>query len=300
MMIKPFQTLIVAGMLFIAGAGLPAFASETPRAVATGAAASDDAARAQALLAKAVAAYQANPRQALVDFSLVGPYMDGDLYVYVVGEDGVMRASGGPSMVLVGRDVRNLKDADGKLFIGEMVVGSRLKESGSMEYRWLNREHGRVERKLAYFQKVGDAIVAVGYYIPRSTPQEARVLLGQAVEAVKRDPKAAFAKFNDINGGYARDDLYVFVVGIDNLVMYASGASPRLIGRKVDHVMDINGQRIYPQSVQLATAKASGGIELQYTWLNPVTGMKEHKTTYLERVGDYAVGVGYYQPQPRN
>ena len=63
---------------------------------------------------------------------------------------------------------------------------------------------------------------------------------------------------------------------------------------------DINGQRIYPQSVQLATAKASGRIELQYTWLNPVTGMKEHKTTYLERVGDYAVGVGYYQPQPRN
>ena len=90
------------------------------------------------------------------------------------------------------------------------------------------------------------------------------------------------------------------MVGIDNLVMYASGASPRLIGRKVDNVTDINGQRIYPQSVQLATAKASGGIELQYTWLNPVTGMKEHKTTYLERVGDYAVGVGYYQPQPRN
>ena len=29
MMIKAFQTLIVAGMLFIAGAGLPAFASET-------------------------------------------------------------------------------------------------------------------------------------------------------------------------------------------------------------------------------------------------------------------------------
>ena len=76
MMIKAFQTLIVAGMLFIAGAGLPAFASEKPRAAATAAAASDDAARAQALLAKAVAAYQANPRQALVDFSLVGPYMD--------------------------------------------------------------------------------------------------------------------------------------------------------------------------------------------------------------------------------
>ena len=115
----------------------------------------DDAQRAQALLARAVAAYSKDPKRALVDFMMVGPYIDNELYVYVVGEDGIMRASGGSSVVLVGRDVRELKDADGKLFITDMLAGSKLKDSGSVAYRWLDREHGRIERKVAYFQKVG-------------------------------------------------------------------------------------------------------------------------------------------------
>jgi cytochrome c len=124
-------------------------------------------------------------------------------------------------------------------------------------------------------------------------------MLGKAVDAIRKDPKAAFARINDINGGFVHDDVYVFVVGINDHVMYASGGTPRLVGRKVDQVTDINGKRIFPESVEVAKAAAKGTGELRYTWLNPVTRRQENKVTYLERVGDYAVGVGYYPEQTK-
>ncbi|MCU0990600.1 MAG: cache domain-containing protein [Xanthomonadales bacterium] len=300
-MTKTFQTLGVAGMLLVGCAGLPAAAGEVTRAttnaVATSAPA-NDAARAQALLDRAVAAYEKDPGRALVDFSMVGPYQEGDLYVYVVGANGVMQASGGSSVTLVGRDVRELRDAEGKQFIKEMLAGARNWGSGSIQYRWLNGEHGRIENKVAYYRKSGDAVIAVGYYNSHATPDEARAMLARAVDAVRQDPKAAFARINDINGGFVHDDVYVFVVGIDDHVMHASGGTPRLVGRKVDKVTDISGKRIFPESVEVAKAAARGTGELRYTWLNPVTRRQESKITYLERVGDYAVGVGYYPPQP--
>lgn len=294
-MIKQIQTLLLVGLLSIAGVGLCAAASDAP-ASASGSTI-EDATRARAMLDRAVVAYRKNPRQALVDFSMVGPFIDHELYVYVVGEDGVMRASGGSSVALVGRDVRNLKDVDGKLFISEMLAEARVKDSGSVAYRWADREHGGIERKVAYFQKVGDAIIAVGYYIHRSSPQEAGALLEKATAAVKQDAKAAFARFNDINGGYTMDDLYVFVVSIDDMVMRANGASPRLVGRNVSDLRDVDGKRIFGQS--MATVKTKGNAELRYTWRNPVTRRAETKITYLERVGNYAVGVGYYQLEAR-
>lgn len=249
------------------------------------------------MLERAVVAYRKNPQQTLVDFSMVGPFIDQELYVYVVGEDGVMRASGGSSIALLGRDVRNLKDVDGKLFINEMLAEAKVKDSGTVAYRWADREHGGIERKVAYFQKLGDAIIAVGYYIHRSSPQEASALLGKAVAAVKQDAKVAFASFNDINGGYTMDDLYVFVVSLDDMVMQANGAAPRLVGRTVSDLRDVDGKRIFGQS--LATVKTKGKAELRYTWRNPVTRRAETKITYLERIGNYAVGVGYYQLEAR-
>lgn len=300
-MTKPLKICVLAGMLLIGGAGFSAAASEPPTATTSAVAASaatDDAARAKALLDRAAADYRQNPRRALVDFSMVGPYRDGDLYVYVVGENGVLRASGGSSVTLVGRDVRELRDADGKQFMKEMLAGARNWGGGSIEYRWLNGEHGRIEDKIAYYRKSGDAVIAVGYYNPHSSADEARAMLGRAVDAVRQDPKTAFARINDINGGFVHDDVYVFVVGIHDHVMYASGGTPRLVGRKVDQVKDISGKRIFPESVEVAKAAARGSGELRYTWLNPMTQRQENKITYLERVGDYAVGVGHYPLQP--
>jgi len=290
MQIHPRFALCMSLVMLLGG---PAAAADGQSGKAPAAPAAADAQRAQALLERAVKHYRANPEKALVAFSLVGDFMDGDLYVYVVGEDGVLRASGGPSVTLVGRDVRQVQDAGGTLLFKDMLDGAKLRGEGSIAYRWLNREHGKVERKVAYYRKVGDAIVAVGYYMPRAAPQAAKALLSKSVDAMTSNPKEAIVRFNDMNGGFIEDDLYVFVVGIDDKIMYAHGAMPRLIGRKVDNLHDVDDKFVVREMIDIVKTKGSG--ELQYTWLNPVTLRQEHKTTYLQRVDGYLVAVGHYR-----
>ena len=252
----------------------------------------DEPARARELLDTAVKYYRDKGKQAFAAFSRADQFVDGNLYVFAIGDDGILQASGGPSAIFLGRDVRNLKDVDGKLFIRELLDGAKAKGSGQVEYRWLNREHGKEERKVAYYRKVGETTLAVGYYIPHASPQAAKDLLARAVEAMEKDPKLAMSQFNSMNGGYNEDDLYVFVVGINDRIMHAHGSIPRLIGRNVSDMRDINGKHLLPQMIDIVTSK--GGGELKYVWPNKVTGKQEQKTTYLRRVGEYLVAVGHY------
>lgn len=290
-MTKPI--LMAMGFLLAVFLGLPVSAAESGGEKAAAAASPDDSVRAKALLDRAVRHYRENGDKALSAFSLVGEFIDGDLYVYVVGEDGMMQASGGPSTVLVGRDVRQVTDAAGKLLFKEIIEGANKNGGGSVEYRWLNRDHGKVERKVAYYRKEGKAIIAVGYYIPRAAPQAAISLLDRAVAAIKKDGKASIARFSDMNGGFIEDDLYVFVVGLDDRVMHAHGAMPRLIGRNVGDLKDNQGKPIIQQMIDIVKNRGRG--ELQYSWQNPVTGKQERKTTYLQRVDGYLVAVGHYE-----
>jgi cytochrome c len=254
---------------------------------------SQDTARTQEMLDRAVAYYKKNGKQALAAFSRAGEFLDGELYIYVLDSKGVMLASGGPSVTLVGRNVLDLKDPEGKPFIREMMDLAKTKGNGSVEYRWLNRQHGAIERKVAYFKQVDEVILVVGQYIPRATAQEAQMLLGKAVDAVKQEGTKSFDRFNSLNGGFVQDDLYVFVVGLNDMVMHAHGAMPRLISRNVTDLKDSNNKLIIQEMARIARAKGQG--ELSYSWLNQVTGKKENKTSYLQRVGDYMVVVGYYQ-----
>ena len=134
----------------------------TPAANATVSA--EDAGRAQALLQRAVALYKEIKDLALTHFSPQGEFVVEELYVYVVTTSGVLLASGGLSSSYIGTNVADQKDEVGKLFIREMLDKARRNGSGTVEYRWLNPITNKTDRKVAYFQKVGDRIIAVGYY----------------------------------------------------------------------------------------------------------------------------------------
>ena len=97
-----------------------------------------DAARAQALLERAVAHYKEVEESALAAFGRNGKFIEGELYVYVISTKGVMLASGGPSSALIGRDVSDLQDAAGKPFFREMLDKAKASGSGAVEYYWLN------------------------------------------------------------------------------------------------------------------------------------------------------------------
>jgi len=251
-----------------------------------------DAARAQALLERAVGHYKEVEQSALAAFGPKGKFVDGELYVYVISTKGVMLASGGPSAALVGRDVTDLQDAAGKPFFQEMLDKAKSSGSGSVEYYWLNPIDNKMQRKLAYFEKVDDRIMAVGYYIARATPAQAQAMLARAVQAVKDDPAKAFHAINQLHGPFSEDDLYVFVVDLNDDRFRAHGIFHDLIGSDALALHDPSGRPIVQDMI---TALAKGDqAEVDYSWPNPVTGGVENKHTYLRKIGNLLVGVGYY------
>lgn len=250
------------------------------------------AAQAQKLLQRAVRAYQANGEQALAAFSRSGEFIDGAYYVYVLNLKGSMLASGGTSSSLVGRDVSDMSDATGKPFFREMINDAQSSGSGQVEYRWLNRVDNKVEKKIAYYQRVDDKILAVGFYVPHASPAQARTLLDEAALAVQSDPEKAFAAFNNLNGHFIQDDLYVFVVDLGDTHFRAHGADPRLVGTKGIALRSPKGKLVIQEMIQLL--KTKDRAELVYDWKNPVTHQLETKHTLLRKVGTYLVAVGYY------
>jgi cytochrome c len=286
------RVILVCSTICVLSLSPALHAAEKAVAPATEKGAQNDAKRARALLDKAADYYKGNKDRALAAFSRVGEFTSDDLYVYVIGINGQMLASGGSSSALIGRDVSGMRDAAGKLFFREMIDTAQSKGSGTVEYRWLNQVDRKVESKVTYYTKVDDRIIAVGFYIPRATPEQAKAMLEQAVKAVESDPRTAFASFNDLHGTFVQDDLYVFVVDLKEYKFRAHGANPRLVYTDALELKDPTGDPIIKKMIAIAKTKGQGSLE--YKWRNPVTEKVETKHTLLRKVNDYLVGVGYY------
>ena len=251
-----------------------------------------DEKRANALLARAVQHVEAKGAAGLADFSRQGPFVNRELYVFALSPDGTLLASGGSSAALIGRKVTDQTDAVGKPFFRELLEGAAAKGEGQVEYRWLNPADNKVEAKKTLYRKVGDTIVAVGFYSPRATPAQAQALLTRAIDALKANPEAALADFQTLGGHFMMDDLYVFVIDLADGRFLAQGGNPELVGRDGKQVRDAKGKTITLDMINIARRKGAG--ELDYVWRNPTTGKMESKHSYFRAVDGRLVGVGYY------
>lgn len=147
--------------MFIAGA----VALALPAAVLDAAPPHATSADAQAMLEKAVAMVRtAGPVQAFAAFNQKkGAFNTGELYVFVFDLEGVYEAYGAHPG-LVGGDVSDLTDAEGRPIVRDMIEIARTSGHGKINYVWLNRADNRVERKMSLIELVGDHVVGVGYY----------------------------------------------------------------------------------------------------------------------------------------
>lgn len=249
-----------------------------------------DAQAAKALLEKALAYYQTNGDKAFAAFSRQGEFVDQDRYVFVVNTKGVLLASGGPSSALIGRNVSEVLGPDlNKSFKEALAVpeGSGIQQA---DYRWQNWNDGKVERKHVYYQRVGQRILAVGYYLPRATPEHARALRNKAVKALEKDPVGTLKAINAMQGGFLQDDLYVFVVDLDTQRYVAHGTTPRLVNTDFSKIKDPDGKPVGEPILAVMAEQDQG--EYKYRWKNPVTGKVENKHAYLRKTGHFMVAVG--------
>lgn len=122
-------------------------------------------AEARTMLQKAVAEMNsAGPKRALAEFNAAkGPFNTGELYVFVFDLKGIYEAYGAHPG-LVGSDVSDLTDAEGKPIVREMIEIAKTAGHGQINYVWLNRADNRVEHKMSLIELVGDHVVGVGYY----------------------------------------------------------------------------------------------------------------------------------------
>lgn len=283
---------IALAALFCVFAQSSTFGADLATPAANARANTEDAARAQVLLKRAVAHYKDSKHPQLTDFGSKGQFVDGELYVYVLSSAGLMLASGGPSSSVIGQNVSDRTDALGKPFFRELLAKARTSDSGQFDYRWLNPVDNKVELKVGHFQKVGDRIIVVGHYVARATPEQAQALLTRAAHAMNADHGKAVDAFNRLRGPYSEDDLYVFVIDLSDNHFLANGANPSLIGTDALSLRDRNGKAFVHDMITAAAKQ--GQAEGDYVWPNPVTGDVESKHAYVRKVDDTLVGVGYY------
>src|SRR5471030_2590585 len=240
----------------------------------------EDAHAAKALLTKALAYYQSNGDKAFAAFSRQGEFVDHDRYVFVVDTQGVLLASGGPSSALIGRDVSELLGPDLQASFKQALAVPEGQGIQQADYRWQNWNDGKVEHKHVFYQRIGERILAVGYYLPRATPEQARGLRDKAI--------------NSLQGDFLQDDLYVFVVDLNTGRYVAHGTNLRLVDTDFAKIRDPDGKPVGEPILKLMAEQDQG--EYKYRWKNPVTDKVENKHAYVRKAGHFMVAVGYYSP----
>ncbi len=147
---KKILTVLLTG-IFLLGLASAALASS--------------AAEATALVDKAIAFYKANGKdKAFAEFNNPkGQFIKGDLYIFIWDLNGVVLAHGANEK-LINKDVSQLKDVDGKLFVQEAVQLAKSKGSGWVDYKWTNPTSKKVEGKSTFVKKVDEIIFCCGIY----------------------------------------------------------------------------------------------------------------------------------------
>jgi cytochrome c len=93
-----------------------------------------------------------------------GQFSDRDLYLVAYGLDGVVRAHGANAK-MIGKNLMEIKDVDGKAFVKERVELAKKKVPFWQDYKFTNPVSGAIEPKTMYCQPVEDMVVCGGVYL---------------------------------------------------------------------------------------------------------------------------------------
>ncbi|MFM9916917.1 MAG: cache domain-containing protein [Rhizobacter sp.] len=123
------------------------------------------AAEATAMVKKGTAFIKANGKDkgyATIS-NKAGQFNDRDLYLVVYGLDGVVLAHGANEK-MIGRNLIELKDVDGKAFVKERVELAQSKGTFWQDYKFTNPTNKKIEPKSMYCEKLDDSVVCGGIY----------------------------------------------------------------------------------------------------------------------------------------
>ena len=86
-------------------------------------------------------------------FLTEGPFRQGEIYVNVIDTNGTWVVYP-PNPHNEGKSVLNVRDADGKLLVQDIIKIALQQGEGWVEYSWLNPETNQIQRKMSYVKYV--------------------------------------------------------------------------------------------------------------------------------------------------
>lgn len=119
-----------------------------------------------AMVQQVIASLKANGREktlAEINNTTSGKFRDRDLYITVNDMQGKNLAHGANAK-MQGKDLIDLKDADGKPFVRERLELAKSKGKGWQDYKFVNPVSKQIEPKTMYFEKYEDMIINCGIY----------------------------------------------------------------------------------------------------------------------------------------
>lgn len=133
----------------------------------------------------------------------------------------------------------------------------------------------------------------IGNCSEKATRDEAVAMVKKVILDMKtKGIKQIAQDVNNPQGPYTDRDLYVMIYDMNGKNI-AHGANPRMVGKDLLEMRDVNGVYFIKERIEIAKSKGSGWQD--YSFTNPVTKKIEPKSLYIEKSGEFIVTAGVYK-----
>jgi signal transduction histidine kinase len=141
-------SILLASMIFVCSAAI-----------------ADDKADAVKMVKDAVAFYKGNGMEKTLDVlnDPKGQFIKGNLYVFAYDLSGTMMANVAKPE-LVGQNVIDVPDSDGKKFRQEIIDTAKKSGSGWVDYKTIHPKTKLIEQKTSYFERIDELVLSCGIY----------------------------------------------------------------------------------------------------------------------------------------
>jgi polar amino acid transport system substrate-binding protein len=229
-----------------------------------------------------------------------GPFVTGDVYVYALDYNGTALAL--PFQPeLVGTGFLGRKDATGKTY-ADIEVQLARSGGGYLLYHYPRPDGNATGMlKISYIRPVDNTYwIGAGVYTSeeRLIDTELREFLGEARQyALANGREKAASEFNDLNGSFIRDDLYVFAYDYNGTVL-SWPYRPDQVGVNRLNATDPFGSR-HVAAMHAAARNGTGMVD--YYSVSPETNRTELKISLVTDVdATWFIGSGrYIEPDQR-
>lgn len=126
------------------------------------------------------------------------------------------------------------------------------------------------------------------------TKEEAQALVKKAIEYAKTQGGYKLVQaVNRQDPELRKGELYIWIVDIEEKIMAAHGANPKLVGQDFSGARDPDGVAYAQKATEIAVKKGSGWLD--YKFKHPGTGNIETKACYVEKYKIFVVACGVYK-----